>query len=389
MRLLFVLTDLPFPPHRNGVALINNAILMRLPQEYSADLAIASDPEPEAEATLRSEAQRIGQIHYLGSAGQRRFRVGNLISGALLGRNLFTKPQVARLVRQQRYDAIYVAPLMSFIDFRQVQPVFLNAVDSFARLNDTAHRRSGRFIDWTKRKLYERYESRVLPTVARASFVSQTDLEFVCSRRDGLALQCIPNGVDTEWFRDDGGIREPAALLFTGNFTYQPNADAAMYLAREVLPLVRAQRPDARLLIVGRAPPEGLARFPGVEVTGFVEDIRAYYQQATVFVCALRSGAGIKNKILEAMATGIPIVSSSLGMDGIEGAQQDRHFLEAEGAEATATQVLRLLSSDSEREALAKRARELVAGRMSWEVAAAAYIRALTVIASTGMRTAE
>jgi polysaccharide biosynthesis protein PslH len=386
MRLLFVLTDLPFPAHRNGVALINHAILTRLAADHSADLAVASDPEAEAEFALRSAAPRIGRIHYLGSAGQRRFRVGNLISGVLLGRNIFVKPELARIVKDQRYDAIYVAPLMSFIDFTRTRPVFLNAVDSFARLNDTAYQRSGRLAERIKRSLYRRYESNVLPTVARTTFVSQADLAYVRSNREGLALECIPNGVDTEWFSDGDGPRAPADLLFTGNFAYQPNADAAMHLACDVLPLVRARRPDARLLIVGRTPPAELGNLPGVEVTGFVDDIRAYYRNATVFVCALRSGAGIKNKVLEAMATGIPIVSSSLGIDGIEGAQRERHFLEAEGAEATAAQVLRLLDSDVERASLAAEARSLVAGRMSWDAAVSAYVRVLGEVACTGGR---
>jgi polysaccharide biosynthesis protein PslH len=382
MRLLFVLTDLPFPAHRDGVALINHAILTRLPEGYLVDLAIASDPEPEAEAALRSVAQRIDRVHYVGSARQRRFRIGNLISGALLGRNLFVKPEVAHLVQEQRYDAVYVAPLMSFVDFRELRPVYLNAVDSFARLNDTAYRRSGRLVDRLKRALYQQYESRVLPTVARTTFVSQADLDYVTNRRKGLALHCIPNGVDTDWFSDDGRVRAQADLLFTGNFAYQPNADAAMYLAREVLPLVRARCPDARLLIVGRSPPTALKGLPGVEVTGFVEDIRVYYREATVFVCALRSGAGIKNKILEAMATGIPIVSSSLGVDGIEGALANRHFLEAEGAQATAAQVLRLLDSGAERAALAREARALVASRMSWDATVAAYVQSIATVAS-------
>ncbi len=364
--------------------MINNAILTRLTGEYSADLAIASDPEPEAEAALRSVAPRIGRIYYLGSAGQRRFRIGNLISGALLGRNVFVKPELARLVAEQRYEAFYVAPLMSFIDFRTMQPVFLNAVDSFARLNETAYRRSGRLVERLKRTLYRHYESKVLPTVARTSFVSQADLAYVRSNRESLALECIPNGVDTDWFSDGDGNRAPADLLFTGNFAYQPNADAAMHLACDVLPLVRARRPDARLLIVGRTPPPGLVGIEGVEVTGFVDDIRAYYRQATVFVCGLRSGAGIKNKVLEAMASGIPIVSSSLGVDGIEGVQRNRHFLEAEGAEAMAEQILRLLDSEIERRALAVEARSLVEGRMSWDAAASAYMRALTEVSYSG-----
>jgi glycosyltransferase involved in cell wall biosynthesis len=101
---------------------------------------------------------------------------------------------------------------------------------------------------------------------------------------------------------------------------YPPNTDAALFLIQEILPLVRRSVPDARVLIVGRDPPPRLlsvGQQPGVSVTGFVEDVRPYLEQATVFVAPLRFGAGIQNKVLEAMAMEVPVVASPLAADGV------------------------------------------------------------------------
>src|SRR5262249_35119838 len=109
-------------------------------------------------------------------------------------------------------------------------------------------------------------------------------------------------------------------IAFTGAMDYPPNTDAALYLVETILPLVQRAIPDARALIVGRDPPARLARAgqrPGVTVTGFVDDVRPYLEQATVFAARLRSGAGIQNKVLEALAMELPVIASPLAADGL------------------------------------------------------------------------
>jgi glycosyltransferase involved in cell wall biosynthesis len=384
MRFLFVLTELPFPPHRNGVALINAEVLARAPAQVEIDLVVAQAPDEEAEAALRRAAPRVGRITYLDPAPMRRCRVGNLLSGAAIGRNLFELPGTKEAVTREGrpYDATYVAPMMSYVDFQRVRPVLLNAVDSFARLNDTAHRRRGRLVDGMKRRLYARFEAQVLPRVDAVTFVSEVDTEYVRSRISrSSSLTCIPNGVDTAHFRPGDRDREPDSLLFTGNFAYAPNADAALHAARDLLPRIRRVRPEARLYLVGRGSPDVLKDFPGVVVTGFVEDIREYYRRCAVFVCPLRSGAGIKNKVLEAMASGISIVSTASGVEGIDSIEAGRHYLAAEEADSICSQVLRLLESPDLRSELADSARELATRRLTWDHAAGRYYEILFALA--------
>lgn len=130
----------------------------------------------------------------------------------------------------------------------------------------------------------------------------------------------VPNGVDVEYWRRTTD-RLGAEIVFTGAMDYPPNTDAALYLAEAVMPLVRRELRDARLRIVGRDPPASLRRLaaqPGVTVTGFVEDMRPELEAAAVFAAPLRFGAGIQNKLLEAMAMQVPCVASPLAAAGLE-----------------------------------------------------------------------
>lgn len=180
----------------------------------------------------------------------------------------------------------------------------------------------------------------------------------------------ITNGVDTEYFAPAGpGVDRPT-LVFTGVMDYGPNEDAVVYFCEEILPLVRRAVPDVEFWAVGPDPTprvRELARAPGIHVTGRVDDVRPYVQSAAVFVCPLRAGAGMKNKILAAMAMRRPVVATSLSLEGIE-ARPDEHVLMADGADAFAAQVLRLLREPPLAQRLADQAYRLVTGRYSWKV---------------------
>lgn len=375
MRFLFVLTELPYPAHRNGVALINHEIIIRAPADAQIDLLVADVEDGEAEAAFRVASPRLGSITYVGLASARRFRIGNLLSGALIGRCLFESDGAVRYLnaRGESYDAIYVAPLMSYVDPGRCTNTFMNAVDSFARLNDNAFQHTGRVIDWIKSQLYRCYERKTLARVALTSFVSSADVEYIGKRSYGLPLVCTPNGVDTEYFQPTSQGREPFSLLFTGNFSYAPNAEAALYFARKVLPLLIGQRPQSHFFVVGRNPPPQLAGMAGVSVTGFVDDIRDFYRRCTVFVCPLLSGAGIKNKVLEAMACGIPIVTTSLGIDGIGGVAPSEHYVAAETPHEFVRHILDLWDHPAKAQRIAGAARSVVTNRMTWSQVATNY----------------
>ena len=161
----------------------------------------------------------------------------------------------------------------------------------------------------------------------------------------------------------------PPFILFTGTMNFGPNIDAACWFAREVLPLVRKRKPDVTFAVVGRDPrPEVLAlnELDGVEVVGAVPEMLPWLQKCTVFASPIRTGSGIKTKVLEAMAAGCAVVALPNGVAGIE-CEPEKHFLAGKDAQELAQQIIRALEDADLRNRLGTEARELVKEHYSWE----------------------
>jgi len=169
-------------------------------------------------------------------------------------------------------------------------------------------------------------ERRLIRRAAHALFASCRDREALVDGPD-VPATVIPNGVDLDFWRRSSPRRGRDTIVFTGRMDFPANADAAIHLIEEIFPLVRRSVPDAKLLIAGGSPTPALiyaGRRPGVTVTGFVADVRPYLERATVFAFPLRFGAGIQNKILEALAMEVPVVASPLAADGLRTAEGRR-----------------------------------------------------------------
>ncbi|MGQ9502601.1 MAG: glycosyltransferase [Anaerolineae bacterium] len=160
-------------------------------------------------------------------------------------------------------------------------------------------------------------------------------------------ITVLPNGVDLAYFCPSDAPRAPHTLVISGKMSYHANVTAVLYLMDEVMPRVWAQRPEVQVQVVGAWPPRQIRqlaqRFPGrVEVTGKVDDIRPYVQRATLAVAPLRYGAGIQNKVLEALACGTPVVATPQACNALQ-VQAGRDLLVAADADEFAHQVLRVL----------------------------------------------
>ena len=206
------------------------------------------------------------------------------------------------------------------------------------------------------------------PDTYRILVVSEVDRERCLRARPGRTVLVVPNGVDCAAVRP-GPFHPsgPPVLLFAGDMGFAPNVDAALLLASRIFPEVRRLHPDAELRLAGRNPdPRLLAlRGPGVTVTGEVPDMTPHLHAATVYVAPHVTGAGTRTKLLEAMAAGLPIVTTSLGIEGIAAAP-GREVQIADGPAATVTAVLRLLVNPVERRRLGAAARRLVEERYDW-----------------------
>lgn len=222
-------------------------------------------------------------------------------------------------------------------------------------------------------QLARNFESWMFMPYRRIVVVSQQDKNELLGINPALSIDVIPNGIDLYYFRKAQVSRKARALLFVGNYEYPPNVDAALRLAHEIFPKVQVQIPDVKLWLVGNAPPLDLQALASesIKVTGRVPDVRPYLARATAFVCPLQLGAGIKNKMLEALAIGCPVVATPLSVDGID-AQNGRDVLIADG-ETMAETVINLLKDSDMQRKLAENGRKLIEERYSWGRVAALY----------------
>jgi len=214
------------------------------------------------------------------------------------------------------------------------------------------------------------FETRIARSFNENVLCTPLEQRIFAERIPGASSTVLRNGVDLQYYspRD----REPwhAHVVFTGVMNYLPNVDGCRFFLREVLPLVRREFPRVRFTIVGSRPSQSLrrlARMPGVTVTGYVPDTRRILRTATVSVAPLRIARGIQNKVLEAMAMGIPVVGTTSATQGVDG-QAGRDYLVADDAPAFAEAVRRLLREPAEARELGKRGRSFVEEHYDWEL---------------------
>ncbi|HEV7846925.1 MAG TPA: glycosyltransferase [Thermoleophilaceae bacterium] len=216
---------------------------------------------------------------------------------------------------------------------------------------------------------FARHDRRQLTRFRLAIAMSDEDARCVPEVAD-IPVTVVANGVDTSALAALPDSDARACVLFTGTLAYPPNAEGIVWFVERAWPAVRAQHPDARLRIVGRDAPRAvraLSERPGVEVVGFVPDLRPYFEEATVAIVPVRSGGGTRLKALEAMSSGRALVSTRLGVEGIA-VEPGRHVLVEDDPEAFGAAVALLLGDRTRRAELAAAARRLVEERYDWRV---------------------
>jgi len=226
--------------------------------------------------------------------------------------------------------------------------------------------------------LIERAEDQLLGSCATHTVTSERERQKLLARRPCANIEVIPNGVDAGYYsaKEIAGASHRTAersskktILFVGSMDYHANIDAATWFSRTAWPEIARKYPHLDFTIVGRDPaPEVHAlASDSIHVTGTVDDLRPFYASAVAAVVPLRSGSGTRLKILEAMAAGVPVISTRLGAEGIE-AEDDFHLLLADGGPEIAAAVCRVASSAETRTRLSQAARELVYRAYDWSV---------------------
>jgi glycosyltransferase involved in cell wall biosynthesis len=184
-------------------------------------------------------------------------------------------------------------------------------------------------------------------------------------------IHVVQTGVDTSYFAPPSTAPSRAHLVFTGSMDWLPNEDGMLHFVRDILPLIRAEEPEATLSIVGRAPTPAVAALAGerIEVTGRVDDVRPHIARGAVYVVPLRIGGGTRLKIFEAMAVGRAVVSTTVGAEGLP-VHPDRDIVLADEPAAFAREVVRLIRDGDRRRAIEDAARALVVQHYDWSAVA-------------------
>lgn len=234
-----------------------------------------------------------------------------------------------------------------------------------------------------QRKKVESFEQRCFGWVDGATAVSSVEQQQISSLSSELPVKVIDNGVDTDYFSPSGNAPEPQTLVFTGSMDWRPNQDAVLFFAERVFPRLKKKFSDARFIIVGRTPPpsiEKLEEINGIVITGTVEDVRPYIDKAVIVVVPLRIGGGTRLKILEAMAMGRPVCSTTIGAEGLE-IEPGRNILIADTEDEMLNTISVYFNDTKSAEQIAREGRHLVEQRYDWRPIGAKYASFLATLA--------
>jgi glycosyltransferase involved in cell wall biosynthesis len=238
----------------------------------------------------------------------------------------------------------------------------------------SAVRRAYSALEWRKQR---KDEQRAWRCLDGCTVTSARDRDMLLADEPSTRTAVVANGVDVDFFEPAArsSPRETPSLLFFGAIDYFPNTDAMLYFLRDVFPRLVLRYTGLRLCIVGRRPPESIVaqRSASVDVTGVVDDVRPWLERADVVVVPLRIGGGTRLKILEAMAMGKAVVSTTLGAEGLD-VVPERDLLLADDSATFVAQVGRLLDDPELRQRLGAAARRLVVSKYGWKTSVVALL---------------
>jgi glycosyltransferase involved in cell wall biosynthesis len=383
VRTLFLTPQPPFPAHQ-GTAIRNWGLLRHLAAHEAVSLLsfAPSDFGPPA-AELSAVCQSLEFVPHPARGAPARLR--SLLNGRADMSERLASPAfdlaLRRRLAAQHFDLIQIEGLELGRYLATIRasapgtPVVYDAHNAEVAIQQRAWQNDRR---QPRRWPVAAYSRLQVPRIARfeAELCRQAEAVTCVSAVDAAALRhgqpalqpvVVANGIDLA----DYPLAPPVAnstLVFTGKMDYRPNIDAALWFAREILPRVRRAQPAARLAIVGQKPVPALAALAGqegIDVLGGVPDIRPHIADSAVYVAPLRMGGGTRFKLLEAMALGRPIVSTTIGAEGFD-VQSGRELLLADSPEALADCVLKILADPALAARLVSQARSFVAAYYDW-----------------------
>ena len=375
MKILIALSRFPWPTDKGDKLRAWNHI-QGLAEEHDVYLFCTSD-----EVVTEEQHARVSQV----CKDITVFRLSKLRVGLRLLANIwsalpfqiayFTDRKAVKkfqsLAKEIKPDVIFCQLARMAEYCRGQKDVFklIDYQDAFSKGLQRRLEHSSPFKRWLIRNEFNRlkqYERSVFSDFNCQTIISAQDAGFIDHpRKEELIV--LPNGVDTDYYKP-----QPAAqtvdLLFTGNMQYQPNVNCVVYLVKQVLPILKNEFPHIQLVAAGKNPSPELSdlKSRNLQLTGWVDDLRCYYRQSRLFVAPMQIGIGMQNKILEAMAMGMPVITSTLANNAIGGIH-GKHVWIADTPEKVAEGISFLLNNTELAIRLGRNARKLMVEEFSWQ----------------------
>jgi glycosyltransferase involved in cell wall biosynthesis len=391
VRILIRASDVPYPPTDSNRAVAFNLLRHFRDKHDVSMLAMTSGATAEDIAVVSGMVKELVLVdHKISKTPFQRLLSMLTIwpFGVLLYRNRDFALALARLLGRKRFDVIiggHINLAQYTVEVEHTPKIIapLDAISLYYK------RRLGLPLDpaafmycllqyWKvrryERRTYSRYDACVL--------VARRDAEVIRELCPGLPIYFAPSGTDIPPEKEVA--KEPFSIAFSGVMDYPPNVDAAMYFANEIFPRIRREIAEAQFHVVGKDPNaevRSLGRRKGVVVTGTVPDVKEYLRRVQVYVCPMRLGAGMKMKVLEAMAVSLPVVSTTRGAEGMDFVA-GREFIAADEPAEFAAAVVRLLGDERLREEYGRWGRQAVERNYTWDAHARAWEEIISSVAA-------
>jgi len=378
VKVLFVCHRFPYPPKRGGKIRPFNIIRHLSKQHEVTVCSLARSLDEAEEARGIAPFCKRFEIHRVDDRVQALRMVARLPTTTPSSFGFFYSRSLARaidaLLAAETFDLIFVhcSSVAPYVSRHVGTPKILDFGDMDSqKWLDYAHFKpfplsagywlEGRKLVAEERRLACRFD--LCTATTRAEWQTLDDY------RTGSPTDWFPNGVDSEFFSPAAAQCEPDTISFVGRMDYYPNQECMLDFCAKAWPLIRERRPSAKLSIIGADPSpaiEALAQLPGVEVTGTVADVRPFVQRSAAMVAPLNIARGTQNKILEAMAMGVPVVTSTVAAGGVD-AVAGEHFLVARNHAECADAVLRIMADGALRVRLGAAGRARMVSNHCWQ----------------------
>lgn len=377
MRILMLAHRIPYPPHTGDKTRAFH-IARHLARRHDLTLAFLVDERSDLSglAPLRDIVPTL-EFGVLWKPWSLMKGLTGLATGSPLSLPYFRsrglRQRLARRLAAAPYDLVYASSTPTAQYARELRlPVVMDFVDVDSDKWRQYAERTRPPLSWlyrTEGRRLQAAEGDIARWARLCLLATSSEESLLRSFAPWAETAVVPNGIDLDYYRPVERAAPPAAVIFTGAMDYLPNIDAVRYFCDEILPRIRGEVPDTRFYIVGLNPSadvQRLASIPGVTVTGTVPDVRPYYARASVCVAPLRMGRGVQNKVLQAMAMGLPVVATSVAQRGLD-ARPGTHLHVEDDPVAFASRVVGLLGSPAARATMGLQGRAFVESHHAWD----------------------